>query len=68
MHWLLSSDVAKRCDVKPQTVRYWARVGKLKPASVTENGTRLFAETDIEEFLKKRMATTASSQLHEKQS
>ncbi len=40
-------DVARRVGVTPTTVRYYARVGLLRPAREPENEYRIFSGTDV---------------------
>lgn len=52
---LLTSQVARRCGVSPDTVRFWERSGRL-PASRTQNGVRLFDPATVERFASARQA------------
>jgi DNA-binding transcriptional MerR regulator len=61
MTYLLSADVARRLKVTPETVRYLARTGKLKTATTTERGVRLFSERDVQELLERRASKTAAN-------
>jgi DNA-binding transcriptional MerR regulator len=45
----LSSDVARRFGVVPQTVLYWVRTGRLR-ARRTERGIHLFDPEDVDAF------------------
>ncbi len=40
-------ELAKKSDVAPHIIRYYARTGLLHPMSDPENGYRLFAEADV---------------------
>lgn len=41
------NDIAQRADVAPDTVRYYTRVGLLKPERNPENGYKLFGKNDV---------------------
>ena len=41
------NDIAQRADVAPDTVRYYTRVGLLKPKRHPENGYKLFGKNDV---------------------
>ena len=47
--FLTTSQVANRFEVTPETVRQWARTGKL-PAVLTPSGQRKFRIEDVEAF------------------
>jgi DNA-binding transcriptional MerR regulator len=55
---LTVSDVAKRFEVAPDTVRMWNRQGKLA-ASRTVSGMRLFSEGDVYRFEVERQGRKA---------
>lgn len=57
---LTVSDVARRLEVAPDTVRLWNRLGKLR-ASRLNSGMRLFAEQDVCEFAKAREQRKATA-------
>ncbi len=52
------TDVAKQAGVTPATVRYYSRVGLLRPEREPENGYRLFSTADIRrvEFIRQAQA------------
>ena len=54
MEFLLTNDVAKELAVSVDTVRWYARTGRL-PSLRTVGGVRLFRRTDVERFLAARM-------------
>ena len=41
------NEVARRADVPPHVVRYYSRIGLLKPARHPENGYKLFKQEDV---------------------
>ena len=41
------SELAKRCNTTPHAVRYYTRVGLLRPERHPENGYRLYPSSDI---------------------
>lgn len=45
---LTVSQLAKRCNVTPETVRYYTRVGLLHPLRHPENGYKLFEFDDVQ--------------------
>lgn len=47
---LTVSQLATRCDVTPETVRYYARVGLLHPERHPENGYKLFEFDDVQKL------------------
>jgi excisionase family DNA binding protein len=51
--FLTTSDVARRLDLAPDTVRALNRSGKLR-AIRTESGRRIFREADVLRFIAKR--------------
>ncbi len=46
-HIVLTSEAARLCGVSADTIRLWARRGRL-PSRRTEKGVRLFARDDVE--------------------
>jgi DNA-binding transcriptional MerR regulator len=40
-------ELSKRSQVTPEIIRYYARIGLLKPLRNTENGYRIFSERDL---------------------
>lgn len=52
------TDVARRADVTPATVRYYARIGLLNPARDDQNGYRRFNHEDLHrlQFIRKAQA------------
>lgn len=49
---LMISKFAKLANVPTSTVRYWLKVGKLRPVSFTESGYALFDEKQVPELKK----------------
>ena len=51
-------DVARRADVTPSTVRYYARIGLLNPGRDDSNGYRRFRDEDLQrvQFIRKAQA------------
>jgi DNA-binding transcriptional MerR regulator len=47
---LTVSQLAARCDVTPETVRYYSRVGLLHPERHPGNGYKLFEFSDIQKL------------------
>ncbi len=47
---LTVSQLATRCNVTPETVRYYARMGLLQPERHPENGYKLFKFDDIQKL------------------
>jgi len=47
---LTVSQLATRCDVTPETVRYYARMGLLHPRRHPDNGYKLFEFSDIQKL------------------
>lgn len=41
------AEVCKRCDVSPDTLRYYERVGLIPPVARTAGGVRNYTETDV---------------------
>lgn len=41
------NEIAKKADVAPDTVRYYSRLGLLKPKRNPENGYKLFQTNDV---------------------
>lgn len=52
------ADLARRADVTPATVRYYARIGLLKPRRDDHNGYRRFKDEDLRRviFIRKAQA------------
>lgn len=50
------NELATRADAPPQVVRYYARIGLLKPRRQQENGYRLFGKQDAQRLRFIRMA------------
>jgi predicted site-specific integrase-resolvase len=50
--FLLTNDVARCCNVSPQTIRVWERTGRLC-ALRTERGVRLFLRRDVDLLLER---------------
>lgn len=42
---------AKAVDLPVSTIRYWVKVGKLKPAMYTESGCMMFSEKQIQKIM-----------------
>lgn len=57
---LLTSQVARRCGVTPDTVRFWERTGRL-PSIRTAGGVRLFDCDAVERFAREREAAAADA-------
>jgi excisionase family DNA binding protein len=55
---LLTGDVARRCEVSPEAVRYWANTGRL-PAIKTVGGRRLFLASDVDAWRARRAASVS---------
>jgi DNA-binding transcriptional MerR regulator len=53
--YLTSADVARITNVVPDTVRGWARRGRLVPVMTTPGGVRLFRREDAERIAEKRL-------------
>lgn len=53
--YLTSADVARLVGVVPDTVRGWARCGRLQPVMTTPGGVRLFRQEDAERLAEKRL-------------
>ena len=43
-------DLSRRCGVAANTIRYYTRIGLLRPARHPSNGYRLFGETDVKQL------------------
>jgi DNA-binding transcriptional MerR regulator len=56
--YLTSADVARIANVTPDTVRGWARHGRLLPVMTTPGGVRLFLREDAERIAAARRART----------
>ncbi len=50
--YVLTSKAAKILGVSPNTVRSWAREGKIPVFQNPANGYRMFRKIDLESFLK----------------
>jgi DNA-binding transcriptional MerR regulator len=52
------NELAKRADVPPHVVRYYSRIGLLKPARHPDNGYKLFKPQDVKHlrFIRKAQA------------
>jgi MerR family copper efflux transcriptional regulator len=52
---LKSGELAKQANVNPETLRYYEREGLLSTPQRTENGYRLYSETDVRQvrFIKR---------------
>jgi len=59
------NDIAQRADVAPDTVRYYTRVGLLKPERNPENGYKLFGRNDVFRLKFIRQAQTLGFTLKE---
>ena len=46
--FLMAADVGKQLDKTAATIRMWARLGKIRVAATTVNGTRLFRQADVD--------------------
>jgi DNA-binding transcriptional MerR regulator len=57
----LSSDVARRFGVVPQTVLYWVRTGRLR-ATRTERGIHIFDPRDVDAFALARALTSVADE------
>jgi len=47
---LTTKDVAQRRNRTPETVREWARIGRLKPVVTLSSGQRLFSPVDVDQL------------------
>lgn len=47
-HWLLVSELAKKLNVHPGTIRRWADSGRIKSIRHPVSEYRLFLDTDFE--------------------
>lgn len=47
---MIVSELAKRAEVTPETVRYYTRIGLLKPQRDPENGYKLYSFTDFQKL------------------
>jgi len=59
------NDIARRAHVAPDTVRYYTRVGLLKPNRNPENGYKLFEKNDVFRLRFIRQAQTLGFTLKE---
>ncbi len=59
------NEVAKKADVAPDTVRYYSRMGLLKPERNPDNGYKLFRQNDIARLRFIRQAQTLGFTLKE---
>ena len=59
------NEVAKKAEVAPDTVRYYARLGLLKPERNPDNGYKLFNKNDISRLRFIRQAQTLGFTLKE---
>jgi len=59
------NDVARRAEVAPDTVRYYTRVGLLKPNRNPENGYKIFVKSDVTRLRFIRQAQTLGFTLKE---
>ena len=50
VHYLTTSDAARRLDVCPDRVRQLSRSGRLKAAIITRSGQRLYDEAEVERY------------------
>ena len=55
--YLETGDVALRLGVSAKTVLVWEREGKIKPAGVTSQGTRLRDADHVEALCRERAGT-----------
>ena len=44
---MIVDELARRAQVRPHLVRYYARIGLLKPARHPQNGYKLFTDADV---------------------
>ena len=51
--YLLTSEAAMILGVSPNTIRAWARDGKIRVFKNPANGYRMFRRDDLQNFLKK---------------
>ena len=59
------NDIATRAEVAPDTVRYYTRVGLLKPHKNPENGYKIFKKNDVMRLRFIRQAQTLGFTLKE---
>lgn len=59
------NEVAKKAEVAPDTVRYYSRLGLLKPDRNPDNGYKLFHQSDISRLRFIRQAQTLGFTLKE---
>lgn len=57
---VLTTEAARICEVAPETIRQWERLGKL-PALKTERGVRLFDRQDVERLARDRANKTPTA-------
>jgi DNA-binding transcriptional MerR regulator len=48
VEWYTVGQVAKQTGVNPKTIRYYDKVGLLKPSGATAGGYRLYRAEDVE--------------------
>jgi len=58
-------ELAQRCDVPPDTIRHYARIGLLQPARNPVNGYKLFSDNDTKRLSFIRRAKTLGFSLNE---
>jgi len=59
------SDVAKLADVAPEVVRYYSRIGLIKPQRNQKNGYRLYDKNDVSRIIFTRKAKSLGYTLKE---
>ena len=62
---MMVNELAKRADAEPHVVRYYTRIGLLKPSRNPENGYKLFAERDLKKLQFIRQAKCLGYSLNE---
>ena len=62
---LTVNQLARRADAPAHVVRYYTRIGLLKPVAQRDNGYRLFAQSDAARLRFIRMAKQLGFTLHE---
>jgi len=62
---MIVNELAKRADAEPHVVRYYTRIGLLKPERNPENGYKLFAEKDLKKLKFIRQAKCLGYSLNE---